>query len=1064
MRLLLLTFFVVISSQIFAAPAIQFVRNDGQWPDEIKFRADLPNGYLFVKKQSLHYFFYEQAAPHGTQVSNTNSRMALPSTIKTHGVEVLFRQSNPEVSTTATHEASEKRHFFLGNDASKWKRNVPAYGEITLNNLYPGIDLRLFTYGTSLKYEFIVRPGADPALIQMQYLGAQSVDLEDNGNLLVKTSLNNFKELKPYTYQKTTKGEVEVDCAFKLKDDLLAFEFAKDFSRNLPLVIDPVLVFSSFSGLPGDNWGHTATFDNEGNLYSGGTVNNSLLPTRGQGEADTAGWDIALLKFNPDGTRLISITYIGGQFTEVPHSLIVNSKNELLIFGTTSSANFPVSANAYDRSFNGGTTLTAVGGMEHRSGCDIFVTKLSAGADAILASTYIGGSSNDGINLSRNVLTIKNYGDEYRGEITVDAKDKVYVASVTVSSNFPQVGPTTSLRSGVNDAVVFRFNEDLSQLEWSTFLGGNGFDAAYSIKVSGSGSVYVCGSTTSNNLSSRPGSFKPQLAGLEDGYVAKFTNDQLQQLTYLGANGADGAQLLDLDPDGNVHVIGHTEGGYPVSAGVYQNSGSAQYLHSLDKDLSKTVFSTVFGSRRGTLDIIPTALLVNECGNIYIAGWGGKINEDSGSNFTNKSSTTGLPVTPDAIRTSTDGNNFYIMILEKGAKSLLYGTFFGSTNTEAGDHVDGGTCRFDKKGFIYHAACACNRQNSPSNFTVSPTAWSRTNPSYNCNNVAFKIDIDILKVSFDVFEGSKKDVVEGCAPLTLRFANTSIGGKTYEWDLGGLQKSNSSGDVTYTFEKGGEYTIVLKGTNPLTCNREEVARRTIKVIPTDFKVSPSQAICTGQSVQLSASGGISYSWGPAATLSGTNTPLATASPKESTTYSVDITDANGCKTTKTVSVNIDKSYQPKFEFIKEFECSKPVILAISNQTTGADRFIWSMGNGDTLRVANPPPYEYAQPGKYEISVTAFKGNCKLTEVRPIEIEPPLQVTNVITPNGDGLNEAFVTGTKGVKLEMYNRWGKLMFQTDNYQNDWGKGTPNGTYYYLITTPSGSKCKGWLEVLE
>jgi gliding motility-associated-like protein len=1045
--------------------SIRFVRNDGQWPSDIRFRADLPSGYLFVKTTGLHYVFYDLGtAPHGRGfTTSTASRTASPIPVRTHGVEVVFENANTSPTVLTSQETSEKRHFFLGQDATRWKNNVPAFGEITLKDLYPGIDLRLFTYGSSFKYEFLVAPQADVSLIKLRYEGAETLSLEQ-GNLVVKTSLNTFKELKPYCFQEIASKETEVPAAFQLNGSVLSFGFPKGYEHSSKLTIDPVLIFSTFSGLLGDNWGHTATYDNNGNLYSGGTVNNSLLPTRGEGQQDLAGWDIAILKFNPDGSRLISVTYLGGQFTEVPHSLIVNAKNELLIFGTTSSANFPVSASAFDRSFNGGTNLVGVSGMSYPAGSDLFITKLNATADTLLASTYVGGSSNDGINLTRNSLNIRNYGDEYRGEIVVDAQDNVYVASVTTSSNFPLVNPVTTTRSGVNDGLVLRFNPDLSVLQWSTLLGGNGFDAAYGIRASPSGAVYVCGSTTSNNLGTRPGAFKAQISGLEDGFVAKYVADKLQQITYLGANGADGAQLLDLDKDENVHVIGLTEGGYPVSAGVYQNAGSAQYIHALDKELSRTVFSTVIGSRRGTLDIIPTAFLVNECGNIYLSGWGGKINDDFGSNFTNRSSTTGLPTTPDAIRTTTDGSNFYIMILEKGAKSLLYATFFGSTNTEAGDHVDGGTCRFDKRGFIYHAACACNRQTSPSNFTASPTAWSRSNPSYNCNNVAFKIDIDVLKVSFDVFEGSKKDVVEGCAPLTLRFVNTSIGGRTFEWDLGGLQKSTSPGEVSYTFEKGGEYTIVLKGTNPLTCNREEIARRTIKVTPTDFKISPDQKICVGASFQLSASGAVSYSWSPGASLDKTNIPNPVATPTTDTQYKVELVDGNGCKTTKTVNVGFDKTFQPQFEVIKEFECSKPVAILINNKTTGADRFIWAMGNGDTVRVASPPPFVYKTPGSYAITVTAFKGECKLTETKPVEIEPPLEVTNVITPNGDGLNDTFVTGTNGVKLEVYDRWGKLIYRNENYLNDWGKGVTHGTYYFLITTVSGAKCKGWLEILE
>src|SRR5690606_674667 len=142
------------------------------------------------------------------------------------------------------------------------------------------------------------------------------------------------------------------------------------------------------------------------------------------------------------------------------------------------------------------------------------------------------------------------------------------------------------------------------------------------------------------------------------------------------------------------------------------NAGSGQFIHALDSTLSKTIFSTVIGSRRGTPDISPTALLVNECGNIYLAGWGGAVNVRTNHNVS--SNTNGLPVTSDALRRTTNGNNFCTAILGAGAESLLYATYFGNTtptdpNDIRGDHVDGGTSRFDENGVIYHATCACER-------------------------------------------------------------------------------------------------------------------------------------------------------------------------------------------------------------------------------------------------------------------------------------------------------------------------------------------------------------------
>lgn len=242
--------------------------------------------------------------------------------------------------------------------------------------------------------------------------------------------------------------------------------------------------------------------------------------------------------------------------------------------------------------------------------------------DILRGSTYVGGSGNDGINDTRS-LEIRNYGDEFRGEVVVDSDDRIYIASVSQSIDFPV---TTNAKSdSTGDAVVFRLSPSCDKLEWSTLIGGVGYDAAFSVKVSATNGVYVCGVTTSPSLATLT-AFKKDLDGSSDGFIAKFTNDLLTNLTYLGTEEADLALLLDLDQQNKVYVLGLTTGAYAVTPGVYRNASSGQFIQTLDNNLKESVFSTVFGSGRGLgiIDIVPTAFLVNNCGNMYIAGWGGQ--------------------------------------------------------------------------------------------------------------------------------------------------------------------------------------------------------------------------------------------------------------------------------------------------------------------------------------------------------------------------------------------------------------------------------------------------------
>ncbi len=1063
-----------------ADPGPRFVRNDGQWDAAIRFRADLPGGVLLLKANSLHYIFYDAAELAARHEGRKTSGI---SDLRAHGLDLVLEGASPAVRLEAAQPDGVPRTYFRGEGRSA---TVSAFGEVWYRQVYPGVDLRLYAYQAGLKYEFVVAPGADPAAIRLRYDGADAVRVQDD-NLVVSHSLGELKELRPYSYQETSRGRTaEVASGFVLEKNQIRFRVGAGYDPRLPLIIDPVLVFSTFSGSLADNWGHTATYDDAGNLYSGGSVldvaNFPLLT--GAFQVGGGGyWDTCILKFSPDGTKLLYATYLGGTDSDIPHSLIVNPQGELVIFGTTSSKNFPTTASAYDRTFNGGKPLPydqdkgifdAPTGQAFNNGSDIFLAKISADGSRLLASTFVGGSGNDGLNLNQ-ALTISNYGDIFRGEVMTDSLGRIYVASLTASPDFPLVKYTQNQRRGEYDAVVFRFSADLSTLEWSTLLGGAGFDAAYGLRVGKSGAVYVCGATSSPDLGQSLGAnvtaFKPLLGGTEDGFVARFSPQLgLSAVTFLGTTDADVAELLDVDGAENVYVLGLTAAGhYPVTAGTYQNPGSGQFIQALDRNLSKGLFSTVVGSGRGSPDLVPTAFLVSECGNIYLSGWGGSVNANVGKTLAGLSSTRGLTVTPDAYRTTTDGNNFYLMMLETGAKSLLYATFFGSTNTNVGDHVDGGTCRFDKRGFIYHAACSCNRGGSAANFTTTPGAWSRNNPSFNCNNAAFKFDIDRLKVSFDVYQGTKKDSVGGCPPLTLRFVNTSEGGKRYDWDIRGpglsLQTSSTgTTEISSTLVQPGTYTITLKGTNLLSCKREATATRTLVVGNSNFTLSRDTTVCPGQSIKLSATGGVSYQWSPAQSLSAANVANPVATPQATTTYTVQMADAAGCRTQRNVTVSVDDRFKPEFSIQKTEACGQPVSLSLRLDNTTADRYVWLLGNGDTLRAAQPEGYVYPRPGSYQISVRAFRGSCALNVVKPVEIEPPLEVPNVVTPNGDGRNDVLDLRRRGLKLEIYNRWGKPVLLTDDYPNTWGPGVPIGTYYYLLTAPNGTKCKGWVEVMQ
>lgn len=914
--------------------AVRFVRNQGQWEGAVRYCAEIPGGYLLLKEKSLMYVFFEEEALKSVHARKDAANARKSNVMNGHAVEMLFEGANPSFDVEEQHQNPTTYNYFLGNDPKRWASNVASFGEVIYRDVYPGIDFKMYAFRQTLKYEFLVAPNADASRIKMRYVGSKELKLVNN-ELLVATTVNQFKEAKPYTYQELNQRSKEVATQYRLEGEHLSFDFPKGYDRSAPLTIDPELVFSTFSGSFANNFGHAATYDAQGNLYSVGTTHSpgAFPTTTGAFQRQTIGpVDIGLLKFSPDGTRLLYGTYIGGADCDVPHSMIVNSKDELVMFGTTSSLNFPLTSGAYQTRFGGGIPVAPLGGFEFNNGMDIFVLKLNSTGSVLTGSTYVGGNGSDGYSRTLD-FALANYGDEFRGEVVVDEKDNVYVATSTNSSNFPVVNAPGNQYGGRQDAVVFKLSSDLKTMLMSTYLGGTAPDAAYGIKWAPSGALYVTGITRSSNLPVKADAFKKTISGIEDGFLAKFANDQLAQVTYLGTDSADVGYLVDVDIEENPHVFGVTGGKYTTTTGTYGVANAGQFVHALDKNLTRTVFSTTIGSTRGRPDIAPTAFLVNECGNIYLAGWGGVVNSRNG--YIASSSTLGLPTTEDAFLRTTTGSNFYIAILEKGAKSLLYGTFIGSTvSSDDGDHVDGGTSRFAKNGVIYHATCVCRRANFPS----TPNVWAVNRNSSDCNNAAFKFDIDRMKADFDTYEGSTKGVVSGCAPLTLDFINTSVGGKTYNWDVQGNNISRDPLKATYTFNQPGEYRVTLRIFNPLVCRGQDVVTKIIKVGVSKAKVSGDTTVCGNVGVPLLAQGGLKYSWSPASGLSNAGIANPIAKVNTTTQFIATITDSN-CTVTRNVTVTI-KNDKPDFQALKDTVLcvGQSAVLTASGSAT---RFRWS---------------------------------------------------------------------------------------------------------------------------
>ena len=344
-------------------------------------------------------------------------------------------------------------------------------------------------------------------------------------------------------------------------------------------------------------------------------------------------------------------------------------------------------------------------------GTDLIVVKMSTDGANLLASTYYGGSHNDGLNYNENGIVngnqfgglMYNYGDPFRGEIMLDEPGNVYVASCTYSSNFPMVNATQNIYGGNQDGVLIKFNAALTTVLWSTYWGGNARDACYAIKFDSADNIYASGGTLSSDLSVTPGAFQTVHGGISqpDGFVSKFSPAfTLMNSTLIGTSLYDQSFFLQVDRDDFIYVLGQTRGTLTPSPGKYANPNSGQYIMKLNNNLAAQQWQTVFGNGNTLVNISPTAFLVDVCGNIYVSGWGGGI---AGS-LQQGTAVTGMPITPDAFQpNSGNGYNFYLIVLGIEAEELIYATYLGGGQSQ--EHVDGGTSRFDQLGVVYHSAC-----------------------------------------------------------------------------------------------------------------------------------------------------------------------------------------------------------------------------------------------------------------------------------------------------------------------------------------------------------------------
>ncbi len=967
MRCILFVCLLITASTVFGQQErIWMHPNRGQWHENIKYKVELTCGEMYLESQGFTYAFNNSSEVNHQSHEGKGSE---PVVLKGYAVKSVFLGSNASAQKIENDLSSSYRNYFLGNNESKWKSQIYSAGKVTYKDFYPSIDLEVAGNTENLEYSFIIAPQKDASQIKMKIQGAKKVFIDDDGNLHTTHPFGEIIESAPRAWTINENGrKTDVEVAFVLKKNTVSYAFPNDYDHSQILVIDPQLTFSTFTGSTADNWGFTAAPDATSKVFAAGIVFGAGYPiSTGAFDPSFNGgsFDIGVTKFNATGTALMFSSYIGGLGVETPHTIVCNANSELYIMGATSSADFPMPGTPFDASFNGGSSFTENGLTFN--GSDIYVTRLNAAGTALLSSTFVGGSGTDGIN--RGNLHF-NYGDQFRGDIAVDATGNVYVASTTESGNFPVNNGFQFFLNGVQDAVVFKLTPNLSTMTWSTFFGGSGLETGNSLQIASNGDVYVAGGTSSSSLGFPSGNVLTNGGGISDGYVIRINGAVPFVLagTYIGTNEYDQAYFVQLDLDNKVYVYGQTEGTMAITPGKYGTANSGQFIKKFSTNLATLEWTTTIGSGTGHVEISPTAFLVSDCYEIYISGWGGLVN--SGNSSAIHSSSNGFQVTVDAFQATTNGSNFYIAVLGQDAANLKYATFMGGI-TASSNHVDGGTSRFDKSGRIYHAVCgAC--QGNDHGFTTTPGVWAPSNPSPNCNLAVFKFELNHI----DAIVSQPAPLI--CLPAPVVFNNNSSNGNTFFWDFGDNTNSNAV-NPSHTYGQAGTYEVTLVVSDSSGCFSSDTTHFTVNIGDFNGQVTaPTSPICPGATYQFDASGGSNYSWSPANLLNNPNIANPIATPTQTTVFTVIISDSCGADTLN-VTLEVLNGNSTS---------SADTSICIGNSVqlfaSGGATYSWSPPTGlNNPNIANPLATP-TQTTTYSVVITSGAG-CVFNESVNIEV-------------------------------------------------------------------------------
>ena len=559
-------------------------------------------------------------------------------------IRMTLPGANPGIEPAGVDPLPGRTHFLVGNDPARWRRNIPQFAKVRYEQVYEGIDLLFYGNPDELEYDFEIAAGADPDLIRLAFEGARRMHVDEEGGLVLETAAGPLRHRRPHAYQASGGARITVQAAYEISSQNTVRFRMGEYDRGRPLVIDPVLAYSTHLGGARTELGHAVAIDDEGCAYiTGQAVSPEFPRTPGFPEPNHLDGETSyafITKLNPSGTQIVYSSLLGGADYDIGNAITVDSDGAAYLVGETRSPDFPATARALQRTLGGER--------------DVFVAKISPDGSSLLYATYLGGEDFDAGN-----------------GIVIDPAGSAYITGITVSSDFPTTSNAyqREYASG-QDVFAAKLNADGSGLIYSTLVGGVGDDRANGIAIDRSGNAYLAGITSTRRAS-----------GGADAYCIKL-NPNGSEVVYLklfGGLNAEEATSVVVDEAGNAYLAGVTfSKDFPTTPGVFQTEsksplpqfgsifGYDAFVVKVDPRGENLIFSTLLN---GSGSSYGRAIALDPEGNIVVAGF--TASED-------------FPVTAGALTLSPHEPQFkgFLAKLDPAARQLLYGTRLGGNSLD----------------------------------------------------------------------------------------------------------------------------------------------------------------------------------------------------------------------------------------------------------------------------------------------------------------------------------------------------------------------------------------------